>query len=392
MADWRHVMAHLANDVEQHFDALKNRLGERLGSRDPIMIAAYRGYGTSSRLYLKGRVLENKRVAAAADDDTLWDNLVNMYRRFESDEAPGAQVLARFQGIEHRAVADEEGYFEVAIEPAHRLPADRLWHPVELELLSPESTAHASVRATGQVLVPPSEARFGVISDIDDTVVQTDAAHLLRMARTVFMGNARTRLAFGGAAAFYRALHAGVNPIWYVSSSPWNMYDLLSDFFQLHEFPEGPILLRDWGITENEFFQTRHREYKLDVVRRLLDLYPDLPFVLIGDSGQEDPEIYRELVGLYPRRILAVYIRDVSHDDERRMAVTTLAGEVAEAGSTLILARETLPLAQHAAGQCWISPDTLTGIQVEQEADAAPRSPLETNLDEQELRRDSQDP
>jgi phosphatidate phosphatase APP1 len=160
------------------------------------------------------------------------------------------------------------------------------------------------------------------------------------------------------------------------------MYDLLSDFFQLHEFPDGPILLRDWGITENEFFQTRHREYKLEIVRRLLDLFPDLPFILIGDSGQEDPEIYRELVGLYPRRILAVYIRDVRDDDERRMTIGTLADEVAAAGSALILAEQTLSLAQHAAGQGWIPPDALPAIQAEQEAGAAPRSPLETMLDE----------
>jgi phosphatidate phosphatase APP1 len=234
------------------------------------------------------------------------------------------------------------------------------------------------------------------------------------MARTVFLGNARTRLPFKGVAAFYRALlHGGenasangeqgrqagtgpgastargvqvgeTNPLFYVSSSPWNLYDLLSDFFHIQNIPLGPILfLKDWGFSEDEAI-IGHRAYKLKAIRRVMEVYPKLPFILIGDGGQEDPEIYAEVVSLYPQRILAIYIRNVSRDLERPAAIRLLAKKVTEAGSTLILADDTLPMAQHAAAQGWISPAALPEIEAEKQADEAPPSPVEKLLGEEE--------
>lgn len=389
MARWQEVIAPIAHDIEAHFDALKYRLGGRLGGEEPIKIIAYRGYGTSEQVVLTGRVLEDQGVGPVSDNDTLWTNLVNTYKRFESDEVPGARVQARFAGAEQVVVANEEGFFELRIAPADPLPADRLWHPVELELLDPQPEGYGPVHATGYALVPPPGARFGVISDIDDTVVQTDATNVLRMARTVFLGSARTRLPFKGVAAFYKALQAGtagiaVNPLFYVSSSAWNLYDLLTEFFEIEGIPLGPLHLRDWGVSEKEILPITHRQYKLDAIRQILDRYPALPFLLIGDSGQEDPEIYHEIVHEDPNRILAVYIRNVSPGLERPDAIRALAEEVIAAGSTLILADNTLVAAQHAAAQGWIAPETLPSIEAEKEADEAPPSPLERLLGEEE--------
>ena len=201
-----------------------------------------------------------------------------------------------------------------------------------------------------------------MISDIDDTVLQTDATSLLRMARATFLGNARVRMPFEGVAAFYRALHHGssgksLNPMFYVSSSPWNLYDLLSEFFNLQDIPIGPVLfLRDWGLTDQGFLPTRNRVHKLGYIKEIIETFKDLAFILIGDSGQEDPEIYSEVVSLYPNRIKAVYIRNVSRDPKRIDQINKLAEEVLRAGSVLILAETTLPLAEHAAKQGWIRP------------------------------------
>lgn len=399
MASWKQVLSHYAVDVEGYFDNLKSRLAERLGVSDPIMIQAYRGFGSNERLYLRGRVLENEGITPPEDNDSLWENLLNMYRRFESDEVPHAILRARFQGREQVIAADEEGFFEAWIRPSEPLPEGQLWHTVELELLEPLRPGDPPVRAEGQVFVPPTNAQFGVISDIDDTVLLTEAAHLLRMARNVFMGNARTRLPFKGVAAFYRALFKGArvsdqatgaqgwayNPLFYVSSSPWNLYDLLSEFFHLQDIPFGPVLLlRDWGISENEVLAFGHHSYKLASIQKILSVYPRLPFILIGDSGQEDPEIYADVVAQHPDRILAIYIRNVSHDLERPEAIRSLARRVADAGSTLILADDTLPMAEHAASMGWIMPETLPVIQEQKEADERPPTPVEKLLGEEE--------
>jgi phosphatidate phosphatase APP1 len=396
MANWKEVIAQIAVDAEEHFDLLKYRLRERLGGRDPIMILPFRGFGTQEKLYLKGRVLEDKGITSPEDNDSIWDNLVNMYKRFESDEIPYARVRVNFQDIEKIIETDEEGYFEVWIEPDQPLDPDKLWHSVYLELIKPDRDQYPPVKAKGQVMVPPAGARFGVISDIDDTVLKTDATHLLNMARTVFLGNARTRLPFPGVAAFYRALlqntqnsqradrQKAFNPLFYVSSSPWNIYDLLSDFFHLQDIPLGPVLfLRDWGISEDDLIPSHHHSYKLGHIRKIMDLYQDLPFILIGDSGQEDPEIYAEVVDLYPERILAIYIRNVSRGLKRPEAIHKLAKQVAESGSSLILAEDTLPMAEHAAEHGWISPQDLPEIRAEIKADIAPPGPLESLLEEQ---------
>ncbi len=388
MASWKEILAQTVVDVENTYDRLKYRLRERLGGHDAIMIQPYRGLGSLERIYIKGRVLEDKGIQPATDNDTFWNNLVNMYRRFESDEIPFARVRVQYQGIEKEVTADEEGFFEAWIELDRPIQPGDLWQTVQLDLLAPLRKGSPPVHAEGQVFIPPPTARFAVVSDIDDTVLQTGAAHLLRLARNVFLGNARTRLPFKGVAAFYRALFHGKtghenNPLFYVSSSPWNLYDLLSDFFHLQDIPIGPVLfLRDMGISEEEFLPIHHRAHKLTAIRKILDLYPHLPFLLLGDSGQEDPEIYQELVDDYPNRILAIYIRNVSRDLKRPEAIRKLAEKVVAAGSVLILADSTLPMAEHAVAQGWISPDALAEIRDDKRKDEAPPTPVEKLLGE----------
>jgi len=362
MSQWSKLIAEVANQVEDGWDALRRGLGERLGRDDDdrFMIVPYRGYGTAKRLYLKGRVLEDEGISLGSAEDSTLRNLINTYKRFESDEVPGAVVRWRFQGMEREVITDEEGFFEVWIEPTAPLPTGQLWHEVELELLSPQQAGHPPVRATGHVLVPQPSAQFGVISDMDDTVLESKVTSVIEMARLLLAGNAHTRIPFEGVPAFYRALQAGIethsfNPIFYVSSSPWNLYDMLSEFLRLQEIPSGPLMLRDWGITKEELLPTKHGPHKINTIRQILDSYPHLPFILIGDSGQEDPEIYRDIVHRYPNRILAVYIRHVTTKPARAEAIAALASEMASAGSRLVLAQHTHEMVAHARGQGWIS-------------------------------------
>ena len=146
---------------------------------------------------------------------------------------------------------------------------------------------------------------FGVISDLDDTVIQSRITSFLQAVRTVMLGNARTRLPFPGVAAFYQALERGgdgarTNPIFYVSSSPWNIHDVIADFMDIQRIPVGPIHLRDWDVGLNALSSHRLKRHKEPIIREILDLYPTLPFILIGDDSQKDPEIYRAIIDAYP--------------------------------------------------------------------------------------------
>ncbi len=379
---WKRVLLEAAAPFERRFDEIKERLGDRFDRDDPIQILPYRGYGTPDRLLLQGRVLQDEPVGTAGEKDSLWKNIGNTWKRFESDEVPGARLRVRLREWIGEAESDEEGYFHVAIEPPVPLRSqDEIWHPVELELVHPSP----GVRATGSVLIPREDAEFGVISDIDDTVVETGVTNRLLMARTVFLNNARTRLPFKGVAAFYQALvegkeGGGPNPIFFVSGSPWNLYDLLAEFMDHQQIPRGPILLRDFGLDRQQLLKKETIEYKLGCIRPILDLYPQLQFILIGDSGEKDPEIYRQVVREYPGRILAIYIRRIGVGPARDAAVLELAKEIREEGVPMLLCEDTEAAAVHAREQGWIRAGQVAQVHEEKMKDEAAPTPAEAAI------------
>ncbi len=341
---------------------------------DPYEIVAYRGYGNANRVLVNGRAQECENIARSTDADSRWRNLLATYKRIESDPLPGAKVLARIAGREYTITADDEGFFRQWIELPEPLSTEAPWHEVGLELVEPLRPDQPQVTAKGLIRLLQASSTFGVISDLDDTVIQSRIANFLQAVRTVMLGNARTRLPFPGVAAFYQALEKGAdgvrqNPVFYVSSSPWNIYDVIAEFLDLQRIPMGPICLRDWDIELSALTSNRLKSHKEPLIREILDLYPSLPFILIGDTSQKDPEIYREITKAYPKRILAIYIRNVSPTPERSAAVQSLAEEVLAAGSTLILADDTDAAAHHAAEHGWIATTEVPAVHEEKKAD-----------------------
>ena len=364
MTGWRRTAFRAAQVAEERFDALRFGLKRRFGMLDPFEILPYRGHGTTRELFLKGRVLEESGITRAGYNDTVWRNVLNMARRFASDEVAGARVRATFGGLQTETTADVEGFFGVRFQLTEPLDGRTGWYQVELELVSPPSPGGRKVRSKGHVLVPRG-ARFGVISDLDDTVVRSSATSVLKMAWIVVRNNAHTRLPFEGVAAFYRALQLGPdskasNPVFYVSSSPWNIYDMLVDFLNVHGVPPGPLFLKDWSLS----VLGKHREYKMGVIRRLLRIYEDLPFVLIGDSGEEDPEIYLQSVREHQGRIMAVYIRDVT-SVERDAEVRAMAHEARKLGTEMVAVTDTTAASEHAASIGLIAPNAIAAVRSE---------------------------
>lgn len=261
-----------------------------------------------------------------------------------------AVVTVRFYNLEERVSTDRDGYFRVHLRLKEPPPQDRLWHPIEIRLDAPET-----IVAKGEVFVPSPNCSLVTISDIDDTVVYTGVANKAKMLWRLFMQDAGDRVAFPGTAALLNALHHGPsgdeqNPMLYVSRGPWSIYEVLDEFFNRHEIPIGPILfLREWGLTLHSPLPRRAKDHKLTLIRNMLELYKELPFVLIGDSGQRDPEIYAQVVKEHPGRVLAIYIRDVTRNADRDRGIEALAAEVAAAGSTLIITADSLEMARHAA-------------------------------------------
>ena len=339
---------------------------ERLVDRDPYHIAGYRGYGRDGRVLVLARVLQDESLAAADAGHGKARNLLAMLKRLESDPLPFARVRARLGDGDRELVADDEGFVREWLD-TERGRAEG-WGSIRLEL--PHAPGGPPRVTEAPILIPAATAAYGVISDMDDTVLQSEVTSFLRAARMVLLENAQTRLPFAGVAAFYRALEEGQggprNPIFYVSSSPWNLYDVIDEFLEAERVPAGPLLLRDWDLGPSLL---RHAGHKTRMIREILETFPTLPFILIGDSAQEDPEIYAEIVAAHPSRILAVYIRSVEPKPERSAAIRRLAERVTAAGSTLVLADDTLTLASHASAHGWIQAAALPEIRGEKRAD-----------------------
>ena len=352
------VLKKSAATLESLWDTLRYRLLPDW-DKDTIMIRPYMGYATHDKIYLRGRVMDNEGIPQATESDSWLRNLLSLYRRFETDEIPDAVISVTFDHYILQVKTGEEGYFEVDIPLEKPLPPDQRQWTVDLELVSvPRQKLHSPVRAVGAVIAPANHAQFGVISDLDDTVLQSDVLDRVRLLRNTLFENARTRLPFTGVSGFYRALQVGdetvYNPIFYVSSSPWNLYDVIVEFLDVQNIPAGPVFLQDFGISSSKFITTEHDDHKLHYIRQLLRDYPEMPFILIGDSGQRDPEIYHAIVDEFPERILAVYIRDVTLD-VRDAEIAELAEATAKANVDLLLVPDTLAAAQHACNNNWVS-------------------------------------
>ena len=345
MALWRRLAGRFAHALEKEFETRRAELAGPAPAFAGVDIVPFRSFGTADALHVRGRVLRDRGVTEVSEHTPVWRNVLDAYRRFESDEIPGAGIVARVGGTEATLVTDEEGYFHDVLQGVPESGA--VWREVALELEDdPASTA------TAEVLVPPADSEFGVISDLDDTVIQTGATALMTMVKSVVLHNARTRLPFEGVAELYAALlrgrgGSGANPIFYVSSGPWNLYDLYADFLDFHGIPPGPIMLGDYGVDESMLIHRSHDEHKLEVIRGILDTYPSMRFVLSGDSGQRDPEIYAEVVKSAPGRISAVYLRDVTLDP-RGLVVREIGAGFSQQKVEFVYADRSEALAAHA--------------------------------------------
>ncbi|WP_073084771.1 App1 family protein [Winogradskyella jejuensis] len=283
--------------------------------RDPLQIIPFLTYGTSKHLYLRGRALEDEDIDLSKKG---WFNLlVNSWKRFETDEIRNTAIQISVEGNEFHLKTDAEGYYlyDVSTELDFKTDAEGwLSYKVKYNDNSLKRHIQQDNLFKGQMLVPSQEAKFGVISDIDDTILHTGVTSRLKWKVVVntFFKTPLKRKALEGTAEFYELLHDTVNPIFYVSNSPWNLYRYLEFFLKSNAFPKGPILLRDF---RTPFDKTPKLElaHKYHEVFNILKTYPDLKFILIGDCGEKDAYIYLDVVEKFPNRIAAIYLRSVEH-------------------------------------------------------------------------------
>lgn len=363
---WRDLAFRVAFAVERGVDDVRARWRR---SRGDALVVPYLGFGDGRTLRVRGRVLRDLPIDPADPGDGPFENLAAALRRFASAEIAAARVAVRIADDAEATVlvADDEGFVDARLTRAEALAPGR-W-PVAFRVLDP--TPEEAAEQHGEVVVPSPRAPFGVISDIDDTVLVSDATKVMRVLARTLLQNVHERAPFPGVEALYRALADRGAPFFYVSSSPWNLHGPLTRFLALHDLPDGPLLLRDWGLDDAAHAARGHGGHKRAAIDAVIEALPGGRFLLIGDSGQEDPEIYARLVEERPERVLGVLIRDVSGDDRDR-AVDTLAGVAERAGVPFRRVADSADAARFAAVHGWLDPDARARCEAAVAAESPP--------------------
>lgn len=295
-------------------------------------IKVYYGYGHTHNLVLYGHVFKRGAVAQKQFTNRILINILHLLRLFFVKPYPRAKVQLNWQGQQMETLSEDDGFFKFEWESKSEIKAG--WHPVKVDYIDEQGRAGAS--AEGNVLVPHS-TQYVFISDIDDTVMVSYSATKFRRLRELLTRNPRTRQQFERVADWYQQLAlahtvAGTpNPFFYVSSSEWNLYDYLYEFFKFNKLPEGLFLLnqvKQWF----QFFKTGKTNHsgKLLRIARILDVFPKQQFVLIGDNTQHDPDIYTSIAAKYPEKIFAIFIRNVR--PEKQVATLQVLTAASDAG------------------------------------------------------------
>ncbi len=173
-------------------------------------------------------------------------------------------------------------------------------------------------RFEGQVhLVQPTG--LSVISDIDDTVKITEVTDQQRLLENTFLLDFH---AVAGMADLYREWIGAGQSLHFVSSSPWQLYSPLQEFLDDAGFPARSMHLNPMRFRDETLLDLFRKgtETKPAVIEEILGRYPGRRFILVGDSGEQDPEVYAPLLRENPEQIIEVYIRNVtgeSRDNER---------------------------------------------------------------------------
>lgn len=283
--------------------------GTAYAGPDPAVIQIYNGLGTPAGARIWGRVLEDEgeRSKKKKKKRSWLGKLKDNYRALESDEIPHAELELVALGKRWRVKADEEGLFELVLPG----PLAEGKHPVTAKLVADGKGRKRKFRATAaQLLVFPKKPGVAVISDIDDTVLATGVQSKLKLIKHVLLTDAGDLKTFPHAPALYRVWAGRGHPVVFVSGSPVNLYPKLTRFFQLKGFPAGPLLLKNLGTDK----LTEQRAYKLGRIARAMALLPGYKLLLVGDDGEQDPEIYDEVRRKHPGRVVAVMIHKVSSE------------------------------------------------------------------------------
>ncbi|WP_144796487.1 App1 family protein [Microbacterium paludicola] len=262
-------------------------------------VLPFAGYGGTGWVRVVGRVLIVPPRRPNADGEYAS---VRGWRSFVGIPVGFARADVVIAGQRHEVTADRGGVIDTVI----KADLDPGWQTFTMSV-------EGQKPIEGSAFIVGDDVTFGVLSDIDDTVMVTALPRPFVAAWNSFVVDEHARLPVPGMAVLLEQLmrqHPG-SPMIYLSTGAWNVAPTLSRFMSRHLFPSGAMLLTDWGPTHDRWFRSG-REHKLRNLRRLAEEFPHVRWLLIGDDGQHDEAIYTEFMNEHPQCVAGVAIRQLS--------------------------------------------------------------------------------
>lgn len=280
---------------------------------------AYQGYGSTSWVRVLGRVVLTSKPTPGSQAEQAAQNgnqNVRGWRAFTSVPIQFTEVQIEVGGVTARVHADRGGIVDTVVQVS-LTPG---WHTVELR-------AEGTEPVKTKVFVIAPDAKLGIVSDIDDTIMVTALPRPFLALWNTFVLNERARMATPGMAVLMDRLlveHPEA-PVIYLSTGPWNAAPTLARFITRNMYPPGALLLTDWGLTNDRWFRSG-QEHKRRNLELLAQEFPNMRWLLFGDNGQHDEAIYSHFARQHGDRVAAIGIRQLSAGE------AVLAGGHSESG------------------------------------------------------------
>jgi len=317
-----------AKDIQPVKSSFRSRIRENLLKwlrlSDQPTVKVYHGFGHTKQLHVFGQVLALSPLPRKRYRKNIWTNSFALLRSFMVKPIPCALLRLKWKNIWVYANSEDDGFFKFDLEPDATKNVTG-WQEVQVEMVGDRNSEKVIAKGNGLIYFPPAN-RFGCISDIDDTFLISHSSHLLKRLYVLLTQNAHSRKPFEGVVRHYQLLsQAGStpekpNPFFYVSSSEWNLYDFIVEFARKNELPAGIYLLNQLKKF-SQLLKTGQGKHsgKFTRIVRIMESFPQMRFILLGDSSQRDPYIYASIVEHFPQQVHAVYIRDIYKKNKKNV-------------------------------------------------------------------------
>ncbi|PWB23408.1 App1 family protein [Flavobacterium sp. HTF] len=286
------------------------------------ILQLYRGYANEQELIVMGHVF--KRLYDYDYQKKNFKNATSIINQFRIKTIKNYDVYLKCGNKQIHSKTLDDGYFKFCIPIEKEFDFGWMEYEVSIKHKSETITAKGS-------FIRPHEGNLGIISDIDDTFLISHTRNVFKKIYILLFKNVNDRKVFEGVVPHYQALSSAgrnnkeeENAFFYVSSSEWNLYNFIVKFTKIHQLPRAVILLKDIKRGVTDFFMSGrgNHNHKFDKIKHVLEFYPNLKYVLLGDDSQHDPFLYEQICKIFPVTVKAVYIRQTGkHQKEKTKTV-----------------------------------------------------------------------